>query len=147
MYTLLEQPPSELPAECVQAIKEGISCPDINPDSEFTTLMRRLGALFIFTPYVPDWRWELRLTKKDERKVINMLVKMGADEPGENWVNESLDCAPNALLPRPAAQQHPHKHDSNRSPLIGAPSAEHTHWPLIIRGVRQGCTRTSRRRG
>ena len=38
---------------------------------------RRLGALYVFTPYVPDFRWELRLTFKDERKVINLLVKMG----------------------------------------------------------------------
>ena len=61
---------------------------------EFLTLFRRVGALHLFNPYDPDYRWELdcmRDARKDERKVINILVLLEQKEPQEHWLNESRD--------------------------------------------------------
>lgn len=58
--------------------------------SEIHVLKRKLGALAVMNPYMPDGPYSLDLSLHDERKVALMLVWLAAGEPGENWQNETF---------------------------------------------------------
>ena len=94
---LLTQPIEDPPTECLPLIKVGKPCTQEEftmRTCEFLDLFRRLGALHLFNPYDPDYRWELDCllgVHKDERKVINILVLLEQKESGENWLNESRE--------------------------------------------------------
>jgi hypothetical protein len=93
-YYHLSQPSAQPPPEAMSNIKLFKPCVAAEfpiEQSEFHVLMTRLGALNVFSPYNLNFRWELNLERKDERKVISMLVNLERNEDGENWLDESRD--------------------------------------------------------
>ena len=49
----------------------------------------RLGYLNLFNPMLPDHDYRLDLRSWEQRELCKLLVKLGIEEPGENWQNET----------------------------------------------------------
>ncbi|KAF1327152.1 Leucine-rich repeat-containing protein 74, partial [Globisporangium splendens] len=54
---------------------------------------KMLGWLNICNPMVPERRYALDVSVRDEREMTKLLVELAITEPGENWINQSFSPA------------------------------------------------------
>ena len=51
----------------------------------------QLGALSLFNPMKPDMHYNLDLSQHDCHLVAHCLIRLAVEEPGDNWLGETLD--------------------------------------------------------
>eukprot|EP01050_Picozoa_sp_SAG11_P005138 SAG11_NODE_350_length_10389_cov_6.616618_3_plen_264_part_00 len=77
-------------ARCID-IEKFYSVRHFLTEEETGQASRRLGALAMVNPYMPDGPYRLDLSNSDERKVALMLIYLAEGEPGENWQDEMIE--------------------------------------------------------